>query len=79
MSNDATPNQAIQAILERALADPDFLDRFAKDPVATAKAEGLALPDMSRQEFLSILASSGELAEPLHQRLSLGSTNHFCA
>ncbi len=72
-------NDAIQAIIERAVSDPDFFDRFANDPVATAEAEGLALPAMSREEFLSILSSSGELAEPLHQRLSLGSTNHFCA
>jgi len=62
---------SIQAIIDRAASDPDFLTRLARDPNGTVEAEGY---DVELGELKAALdmpnASEHEIAEALQQRLS---------
>lgn len=65
---------AIQAIIDRAVADPDFLRRFLEDPVGTAEAEGFDASNISLEEMQAMRnlakASWQGVVEVLEQRVS---------
>lgn len=61
----------IEAILDRAASDPDFLRRLAGDPFGVLAAEGYDLPPAELRALLDMpRASEGELAEALQARIS---------
>lgn len=61
----------IQAIIERAAADPEFLARLAADPLGAVRAEGYQVSADEVRQMLGLAeASEAELVEALQQRLS---------
>jgi hypothetical protein len=61
----------VQAVIERAASDPDFLKRLAEDPVGTAHAENLAITTEDLKGLLEMSeASDEEAVEALQARLS---------
>jgi hypothetical protein len=63
----------IEALLDRALADPDFRQELARDPAATVKAAGLTLSDAEFQALRGMLGGNeAPVIEQLRPRVSHG-------
>ncbi len=66
--------EAMEAILRRCASDPDFLKRFVEDPVATARAEGIQMPEANNEQVVAALLAAGsagqQVAELLQARIS---------
>ncbi len=66
--------EPIEAVLRRCASDPDFLKRFVGDPVSTARAEGIQLPEATNEQVVAALLAAGsagqQVAELLQARIS---------
>ena len=61
----------IQAIIDRAASDPDFLWRLASDPLGTVQAEGYEVSDDEVKAMLDMAgASDEEMVEAVKHRLT---------
>lgn len=64
-------NATIQAIVDRAASDPDFLRRLAQDPAGTMQAEHYQISSEELKVLLDMPnASDEEAVEALQERLS---------
>ncbi len=62
---------SLDAVVDRASRDPDFLNRLTQDPFGTTSAEGYDVsPDEIREAFSLQNTSDEELVEALRGRLS---------
>ena len=65
----AIGEDSMQALAQRAVADPDFMEQLRTDPEAALQEAGVSL---SQEDRAALTASSGNLGEALQARISHG-------
>ena len=69
------PPLKLQQLLDRAATDPALLERLGKDPLGTARAEGVQIDAAHLKQMLGMPeASDGELVDVLRSRMSHAAT-----
>ena len=67
------PPPRLQQLLDRAAADPDYLQQLSADPLGTARAAGLEVNAQHLKHLVGLPdATDAELVDVLRQRVSHG-------
>lgn len=62
-------SNAMQALIDRVAADPDFAQRLSQDPWGATRAEGYELSEVELRQALGV-GGDEDLAQALQARLS---------